>query len=794
MENPNLNTNMQRNSLKVELEKYLKYKYWFALSVVFAVAVAYLYVRYATSKYQANATIQIVEEKSAPSELSLFSDLNLLPGGSKKVEDEIEVLRSRTNVRQAVLNLGLDKKVSHVGRVKNSEVYGSVPVKMSLDSVVRDVVFSCYITPLSQTNFMYWTEENEEQQKKTFGEEIVTTRGKLTILPEESEKLKPYIGETLKIDLLPIDDATLAYQKELTTSIADEFSSIINLSIQDPVQQKAMDFLNELVNIYNTNGKNDKKAIADRTAAFIDDRIADIYSDLSEADQSAQDFKSDRGLTDIQSQSNINLNVSAANQQELQNAQIQLQIANSVSDELESQEGYGILPSNIGLADASITSTTARYNQLVLERERLLKSSNEKNPVIVNIDEQLENLKKSMQSSLNSMSNNLNLRVNNLSSQLATINSKIYSAPRNERALREITRKQQTVEGLYLYLLQKREEAQIAYASASPNSKIVDAAFPASKFPVAPKKSIIYLAALILGLLIPAGLIYGWDLLDDKIHSAHTLEKLVSSAGVPVIGELPRLKGKSLKTVGKEDRSVLSEALRIIRTNMDYLLKTDPAKGSRKNIIYVSSSLPTEGKTFFSTNLSLILSSTGKKVLLLGADIRDPKFYLFFNNGEEDVKSQKSNFKQSAGLTEYLFDPSTQLKDIVNTNEINGNKVDVVHSGKILPNPSELLMSDRFGELMDEVSQAYDYVIVDTAPMMPVTDTLLISQYANLLIYVTKADKTTVGDIEFPLKLRKEGKINNLAFVVNGVKSSELGYGGKYGYGYGARKKKWWKF
>lgn len=794
MENPDLNHKSRRNTLKTELEKYLKYKYWFIFSAIVAVSMAYLYIRYATPQYKAKATIQIVEEKSAPSELSLFSDLNLLPGGSKKVEDEIEVIRSRTNVREVIKNLGLDKSVMHVGRVKNSEIYGNVPVNISMDSVVRDIKFSCYITPLNQTNFMYWTDENEDQQKRTFGDEIITERGKITILPADSKNLEPYIGEKLMIVMSPLDDVTLSYQKGLGTAIADEFSSIINLTIQSPVQQKGMDFLDELVNIYNLNGKNDKKIIADRTAEFIDARIADIYSDLSEADQSAEDFKAGRGISDIQSQSNINLNVSAANQQELQNAQIQLQIANSVSDELESQEGYGILPSNIGLADPSITNTTALYNQKVLERERLLKSSNEKNPVIVNIDRQLENLKKSMQSSLNSMTNNLDLRVNNLSSQLASINSKIYSAPRNERALREITRKQQTVEGLYLYLLQKREEAQIAYASASPNSKIVDQAFPASKYPVAPKKSIIFLASLLLGLLIPAGIVYGLDILDDKVHSAYGLEKTVSGFGVPVIGELPRLKNKSIKTVAREDRSVLSEALRIIRTNMDYLLKTELKGNARKNVIYVSSSLPTEGKTFFSTNLSLILSNTGKKVLLVGADIRNPKFYMFFSEANGQINDKRANFKKGAGLTDYLFDDSLTLKDIANSSEVNDNKIDVIHSGKTFPNPSELLMSDRLGKLLDSASKTYDYVIVDTAPMMPVTDTLVISDHADLLIYVTRAGQTSIGDIEFPLKLRKEGKLKNLAFVVNGVKSSELGYGGKYGYGYGTKAKKWWHF
>lgn len=791
MPNANFNPKVNKNDLKEQVSKYLKHRYWFFLSMAIAIAIAYLYLRYTVPKYQATATIQIIEEKSSPSELSLFSDLNILPGSSKKVEDEIEVLRSRSNIMQVAKILGLNRRISHVGRVKNSEIYGRLPVKVSIDSIVKNISFSCYIVPLSNTDFSYWTEEDKQERKYVFGDEISTEIGNITILPQERKAFQPYIGESLKIDFLPIDGVTSQYQNALKTSMADDFSSIIHLTIQDPVKDKAVDFLNELINVYNINGKSDKKRIADRTADFIDDRIADIYNDLSEADQSAEDFKAGRGLTDIQSQSNINLNVSAANQQELQDAQVQLQIANSVGDLLDNQDSYGILPSNIGLADPSITNTTARYNQLVLERERLLKSSSEKNPVIVNIDKQLENLKFSMKSSLNSMANNLNLRVNNLSSQLATVNSKIYSAPRNERALREITRKQQTVEGLYLYLLQKREEAQIAYASASPNSKIVDAAFPSSKDPVSPKKKIILLAALLIGFLIPAGIIYGSDQLDDKIHNAHSLEKLISNT--PVIGELPRLKKKDAKLVTKDDRSVLSETLRIIRTNIDYLLKAESKDLARRNVIYVSSGLPTEGKTFFSTNLAMIMANTGKKVLLIGADIRNPKFYHFFESDKGNIKKRREILRKKEGFTDFLFDESVRLNNIINRNEVNGNKIDVIYSGKMFPNPSELLMSKRVAMLINEVSETYDYVIVDTAPMMPVTDTSLISKYADLLVYVTRAGKTNVGDIEFPLKLKKEGKLSNLAFVVNGVKTSELGYGGKYGYGYGNQKKSWWK-
>ncbi len=274
-----------------------------------------------------------------------------------------------------------------------------------------------------------------------------------------------------------------------------------------PIPQKGMDIINSLIDTYNRNVVLDKKAIADRTSDFINDRIANIASSLSSVDESAQEFKTGKGITDIASEANINLNIGASNKKELENASVQLDIASSMKDIVENQEGFEVLPSNIGLSDPSIASTTAKYNELVLERKRLLKSSNEKNPIIVNLDQQLSSLKRNMESSLNSVTNNLALTVNNLSGQQAQINSRIYSVPKNERALRDITRKQETTESLYLYLLQKREESQIAYASAKPKTKVVDHAY-SSQFPVSPKVPLIFLASFVFGLMIPFSVIY----------------------------------------------------------------------------------------------------------------------------------------------------------------------------------------------------------------------------------------------------------------------------------------------
>ena len=327
-------------------------------------------------------------------------------------------------------------------------------------------------------------------------------------------------------------------------------------------------------------------------------------------------------------------------------------------------------------------------------------------------------------------------------------------------------------------------------ASQAPKSQIIDNAYNPSEFPVSPRRQLVYLGALILGLLLPFSVIYARDLLDNRVHNMHTLEQITKNT--PVLGEIPKLSKNEEKIVVKEDRSVLAEALRILRTNLDYLIKTKKKVG-KNNVVYVTSSVPGEGKTFLSTNLSMILASTNKKVLLIGADIRNPKLYTFFMGSQID-KLTKPSRNKDAGLTEYLYDDNLQVKDIVNPMLVHHNTIDVIYSGRIPPNPAELLMSDRLKYLMREVSELYDYVIVDTAPLMVVTDTILISDYADHMIYVTRAGVTEKKAVQYPIKLRDEGKIKGLSFVVNDVKASNLGYGGKYGYGYGKTQKKWWKF
>lgn len=784
--------NKDESNLKDTLINYTKHWKWFALSVFIMICIAFLYLRYATPEFASRAKLEIIEDKNSSSELSAFSDLQLLSGGNNTVEDEIQILNSRSNFIEVTNQLNLNVKLIALGTIKSSEIYMKKPIKINFianDSIINQASFEFFIELTSDNTFGYSDNLDSPGKIFSYGNKVSTEIGDIVITPNIPH-FEMHKGKKLKVEVNPVYLVAEAYQTKVIIVPSSESSNIVMINLNDPIQQKATDIINALIFTYNKNAIEDKKMIANKTSDFINDRIREISGDLTSADQTAEDFKTTRGLTDIASEANLAMNVGASSRQELENAKMQLNIASGVKEFVAGESGYEVLPTNIGLSDPTIANTTAKYNELVSERNRLLQSADEKNPIIVNLDQQLNSLKQTMTSSLEGMERNLGMQVNNLSGQLSRMNSIRYSAPKNQRELTDITRQQQTTESLYLYLLQKREESQITAASSPDQSKVIDAAYSVGDEPVYPKKPITILAAILFGFLIPFGFIYSINLLDNKIHNKNGLEQLVDNQ-VPVLAELPRLTKKESKLITKNDRSVLSESLRILRTNLDYLIKSK--KGSKNNIIYVTSSVPGEGKTFLASNLAMVFASTDKKVLLIGADIRNPKLYNFFTHPEID-KIGKSGRSKDLGLTEYLYDDAVLTKQIINPMLAYTNTIDVIYSGKIPPNPAELLMSPKMKTLLDEVSQIYDYVIVDTAPLLVVTDTLLISEYANHTLYVTRAGVTEKRVIEYPLKLKNEGKLNGLSFVVNDVDDSNLGYGGKYGYGYGKTTTKWWKF
>ena len=385
------------------LKPYLKNWKWFVLSGIIALVLGYLKIRYSTPQYAVQAKIQILDEKSTASELNPFKDLQVFTGiKNSSVQDEIEVLSSRSNILSVVKELGLNRSITALGNFKDTEIYGKSPININFqlpDSVVYKTKSAFFITIISDTSFEVFEEKDEPSLTYSFGKIIPSPAGDMIITPN-AISLKPYEGKSYEIAITPLRSVAEIYQEAITFSTAEEGSNIIYISLDDAIIQRGRDVINALVANYNKNALEDKKAIADRTSNFIDDRIADIYGSLSSVDQSAEDFKEGRGIADIAAQTSVNLNIGAANQQELQNASIQLDIATSMKDIVDNQDGYELLPTNIGLTDGTIANTTARYNELALERKRLLESSNEKNPIILNLDQQLDGLKRSMKSSL----------------------------------------------------------------------------------------------------------------------------------------------------------------------------------------------------------------------------------------------------------------------------------------------------------------------------------------------------------------------------------------------------------
>ncbi|WP_339895691.1 polysaccharide biosynthesis tyrosine autokinase [uncultured Algibacter sp.] len=775
--------------LKKEIGAYLKQWKWFVLSVIICIAFAFFYLRYSTPDYNAKATIMLMENDngSNPAE-AVLRDMGLLSSAdSELIEDEIEVLKSRKLMEGVVKKLQLNKQFFAKGRLHDTQYFpiDKSPIKVNFieqDSIIyeSDFYFSILITSETTFDFIYESKQKEEiiLKKMFFGKNVSTPINDIIVTPN-TENLLNLVGQTINVKIIPLDKVAERYKKVIRISSVAEGSKVINLSLNDPSGNRAVAVVNNLIAEYNRVSIEEKSAKSNNTADFINKRIDLIETDLSKVDDEIELFKTGNKLTNISSEADLYLESNAQTEQQLATNRTEFSKINFMKNQIN-EDSFARIPSNIGLSDDSMNLIANKYNELLDNRDRLLTSSNEKNPIIVNLDQQLNTLKNNLRESLDNSSKTLELQIRSLENQSAKISSKIYAVPGQVRKSRDIEREQGVKETLYLYLLQKREEATISLISTSPNAKVIDDAHT-DYIVVSPKKTMVYLASIMVGILIPFGFIYIKELLDTKIHNKEDLENVIKN--ITVLGEVPRVSRNDNGLIQRNDRSILSESFRIIRTNFDYIRRSKNVE-NYNNVVFVTSTINGEGKSFIGLNMALTIANTGKKVLLLGADIRNPQIYSAIKN-----KKDKSTDRTKLGLTDYLVDKSVEISETVNTYKINDLGIDILLSGKVPPNPAELLMSERIKDLFDSVSENYDYVIVDTAPSMLVTDTLLISQYAGHTIYVTRADRTEKKILNFAKQLHAENKLNNMMLVVNDVKQSNFGYGAKYGY-YGKPKKK----
>lgn len=772
-------------NFKKAVSIYVKRWFWFVLSISICLGIAYFNLRYTAPEYLATAKIMLIDEGEASGASAVFKDLPFFAEKEDaKVEDEMSVIMSRAFFSSITKDLHLNVKHYSKGRIYDSEIYKNTPITINFiasDSIIDRTNFSFHIKILSNKEFEYRVNENDDPKKISFGEKIPTFFGGMIITPR-SPNLEGNFGTEIRTQILPVKSIAESLKNRIYTYQENKSSRIINIAIQDPIIERAKDIINTLIVKYNEATIDQKNIKATNTSKFIDERIQLIAKDLLGVDDSIVRFKTGNKVTDVTSEAGQFLSSSVQNEQDLELSRMQLRQLNYMDSALGDTDSYTPIPSNLGLGDPTIVTLSSKYNELVVERERLLKSAGERNSVVLQLNQNLKSIKENLSRSIQNSKKSLGIQISSLENQSNMLNSKIFSVPGQESKLRGIERKQGIKEALYLYLLQKREEAAITLTATSPSSKVVELAY-SSGSPVAPNKKMIYIGALFLGLLIPFGFIYVGDLLDTKIHNKEDLESEVKN--ITILGEIPRVK-KAFKEgegllVEKNDRSVLSESFRIVRTNFDYVRRGRTVE-QYDNVVFVTSTINGEGKSFFSFNMALTMANTNKRVLLIGADIRSPKLHSII---KKQMKANASNI----GLTEFLVDKSILAGETINTYTVNDIKLDILLSGKVPPNPAELLMTGRVKELFDYASSQYDMVIVDTAPAMLVTDTLLLSEYAGHTIYLTRAGYTEKQILSFTKELHATKKLNGMMLVVNDVNQSNFGYGAKYGY-YGAPEKK----
>jgi capsular exopolysaccharide synthesis family protein len=758
-------------NLRIFLEKYLNCWKWFVLGLIIAIAGSLLYLRYATPKYKVEAIILIndKENESLTSEISTFKDLGIVGNNNSIFSTEIGVLRSRSLTKKVVSRLGLNKTYYRKGRIHNIGLYGtSLPFKLNFfnkDSLLhnRDTLIS--IIPTSQTKFNLLDAQDKVVGSYLFGENIESDITNFTVTPTTTAAIE--VGLKINIGITPISIVANQYRSKLRIEQIDRETSLIMISIEDPIKERAEDIVKLLIEEYNLEGISYKTLIAENTETFINERIETVFQELTALDSNTVEFKSSNSLTDIDSESRLILNSNVDLEKEALDLSTQLKLAEYMADFINTKNNE-LIPTNLGLSNTALNQSTILYNEILMERNRLLKGANSQNPIILNLESQLLDLKTSISQSLSNLKSSLSISLNDVRRQGNRLSSKITAIPKQERELKDIERQQQIVETLYLYLLEKREENAITLAVKAPNAKVIDPPY-GSNNPVSPRPILVYLIGLTLGILVPFMLLNVSFLLDNKVNSIEDIESVISA---PILGDIPKSKNID-NFLKKNDGSPLNEALRLFRTQIDFFLSKN--KKISKNI-FISSTIEGEGKTSISIHLAKVLALSSKKVLLIEGDIRKPSI----------AKILKAQNKE--GLTNYLIDDTLKPETLIESLSLN---FDFLQSGTVPPNPSELIMNNRLDGLFDYANKNYDYIIIDTAPVSKVTDALLLSKdRADLFIYIVRANYLDKRKLKIPKKLYEAKQLDNMVMVLNSSNPIST-----YGYSqvYGLTRKPWWK-
>ncbi|WP_373810769.1 GumC family protein [Porphyromonas macacae] len=771
--------------LKMLIDKYIIHWKWFLFSIFLCLLGAYLYLRYTPKQYEVSASILFKEEKNRGGSNPAADFINLQNFGfstTSNVANELEILRSKSLIKKTVVSIDAHIDYLVKGKVASSYLFFNQPVRIStsgidLEKIKNAFRFTAKINKEGSV-LIKWIDEEKKEISQTFSQFPTTFAspvGVLSLYKEEGRNWDDHVGETIYITVNPPINKAKDLLRRISVSLTDKRSSVVSLRFRTLDREWGEFFIRKLIDTYNEESNLDKNTVAQKTEEFINDRLSIIGRELGNTEKQLESTKRSAGLTTIKDLEVIVKGKSEIDQQ-LVKVNTQLKIMEYLQDYVQDLNNKDqVIPSNVGLEDLSLTSLIDQYNIAIIERNQLARTVSDNSPLMLQKNESLKHLRSNVLASINSAYKGLRITEKGIKQQANKFNSQISSAPTQERILVDINRQQEIQAQLFLMLMQKREENSIAMAATADNAKIIDDAL-ASSVPVSPRKNLILLSALILGFVIPVLIFFLLDFFRTKIESHREIERL---SKMPIWGDVPFEKN-SLKDsiqVKKDDNGVMAEVFRTLRTNIQFSLQEED------QVILFTSTKSGEGKSFISSNLAVSLALLGKKVIIIGMDIRNPQLHSIF---QFQVPPK--------GLTNLIAEKSLDYEAYLSYSKQTEN-LHILNAGAIPPNPAELLDRPILKDILEKMRRNYDYIIIDSAPAGLVVDTLIVAKYADATVYVCRENYTERGVFGLINSLYLEKKFKNPGLVINGVDLKKMnrsyyGYGRQYGYGYGQEEKK----
>ena len=755
--------------------------YWIVLSTIVALGAAFSYLKYTRPVYASNMKI-LVKDEDSRSRMYRGGQLALESMGvisnSNGFDNELEILTSSNISQRVIKSLKLYVCYELDGRLRNHELYKNNPYIVDMPE-----------NQLVDLHSLIQLKIDRQGDGVHVAGEIYVPRSKEPILFERSVKelpgsfntpvgtitlqRNPGVGaelpkQTMYATIMPLEYAAKAYGSRLSVSASSKTTTVAVLNYLDTQPERAIDYLNELFRSYNEDANEDKNEVALKTEEFLKNRISAIREELDATESNLESYKKKNELINLTNDASNALNKLTEYQKEQVELETQLNLVTALLDYVDDpRNAFNVVPSNLGLKDADMSNLLNKYNDYVLQRNRLLKSSSPENPYVKRLTAQLEEMWPTIRLSLKSVRENILTQKRSAEDQHNLFSRRVGEAPTQERSLNNIIRQQEIKVELYLMLLQKREENYISLNSTAAKARVIDD--PRSTGQVSPKTKVILLGALVLGLCFPVGLIYLLGLLRYRIEGREDVEMLTK---IPVLADIPlapkSLDGELSLAVRENSNDMMEEAFRGLRTNLRFVLS------EKENVIACTSCIPGEGKTFISTNLAMSLALLGKRVIIVGLDIRKPRLVKLFGLSSDH-----------RGITTFLSSDSGDFQDLdkqIHHAVLNPN-LDVLPAGVIPPNPGELISREQLDHAIALLREHYDYVIVDTPPVGLVSDTLSAARVADMTIMVCRADYSPRNNFQLINALHHDNKMPKITLVLNGIDLKKRKYGYYYGYG-----------